>query len=109
MLKPITPKSRGLSLGGPADLSDDLHAEDKIIGVAQGEDGEMVDVIGWRLDDVVDLIRGPRTAWSDWKYCPRVSARRVPARRLSLSATKSSLNNRQPSQESLNWIIPNHG
>lgn len=46
--------------GGPADLSDELHAKDRIIAVGQGEDGEMVDVIGWRLDDVVDLIRGPK-------------------------------------------------
>lgn len=46
--------------GGPADLSDELHAEDRIIGVAQDKNGEMVDVIGWRLDDVVDLIRGPK-------------------------------------------------
>ncbi|NNE38767.1 MAG: PDZ domain-containing protein, partial [Gammaproteobacteria bacterium] len=46
--------------GGPADLSDLLHDGDKIIGVGQEEDGEIVDVIGWRLDDVVDLIRGPK-------------------------------------------------
>ncbi|MEX2352587.1 MAG: carboxy terminal-processing peptidase, partial [Gammaproteobacteria bacterium] len=45
--------------GGPADLGGELHDGDKIIGVAQ-EDEEMVDVIGWRLDDVVDLIRGPK-------------------------------------------------
>ena len=44
--------------GGPADLSKQLKPNDKIIGVAQGERGPMVDVIGWRLDDVVDLIRG---------------------------------------------------
>lgn len=46
--------------GGPADLSKQLKPKDKIIGVAQGDDGPMVDVIGWRLEDVVDLIRGPR-------------------------------------------------
>jgi len=45
--------------GGPAFLDGSLSPEDKIIGVAQGTDGSMVDVIGWRLDDVVDLIRGP--------------------------------------------------
>ena len=46
--------------GGPADLSGQLKSEDRIIGVGQDEDGEIVDVIGWRLDDVVDLIRGPK-------------------------------------------------
>ncbi|MDH3265466.1 MAG: S41 family peptidase, partial [Gammaproteobacteria bacterium] len=45
--------------GGPASIDGSLKPEDKIIGVAQGSDGAMVDVIGWRLDDVVDLIRGP--------------------------------------------------
>jgi len=45
--------------GGPASIDGSLTPEDKIIGVAQGADGSMVDVIGWRLDDVVDLIRGP--------------------------------------------------
>ena len=45
--------------GGPADLDGRLDTGDRIIGVAQGED-EIVDVVGWRLDDVVDLIRGER-------------------------------------------------
>lgn len=46
--------------GGPAFKSNLLHRDDKIIGVAQGEDGEMVDVVGWRVNDVVKLIRGPK-------------------------------------------------
>lgn len=46
--------------GGPAAKSNLLHEEDKIVGVAQGEDGEMVDVIGWRLDDTIQLIRGKK-------------------------------------------------
>jgi carboxyl-terminal processing protease len=46
--------------GGPAFKSKLLHAGDKIIGVAQGKDGEMVDIIGWRITDVVQLIRGPK-------------------------------------------------
>jgi carboxyl-terminal processing protease len=45
--------------GGPAAIDGVLQPKDKITAVAQGEDGEMVDVIGWRLDDVVQLIRGP--------------------------------------------------
>lgn len=47
--------------GGPAELGGELQAEDRIVGVAQGE-GPMVDVIGWRLDDVVQLIRGPKNS-----------------------------------------------
>lgn len=46
--------------GGPADISKQLHGNDKIIGVGQGSDGEIVDIIGWRLQDVVELIRGPK-------------------------------------------------
>lgn len=46
--------------GGPAEKSKLIHANDRIIGVAQGDEGEMVDVIGWRLDEVVKLIKGPK-------------------------------------------------
>lgn len=54
---------RSLVPGGPADKTDQLSPEDKIIAVGQGvgEDAEdFVDVIGMRLDDVVDLIKGPK-------------------------------------------------
>jgi carboxyl-terminal processing protease len=44
---------------GPAEKTKAIAPADKIIGVAQGT-GEMVDVIGWRLDEVVKLIRGPK-------------------------------------------------
>mgnify|MGYP000123784502 FL=1 len=44
---------------GPADKAGQLQPADKITGVGQ-EDGEIVDVIGWRLDEVVDLIRGAK-------------------------------------------------
>lgn len=47
-------------VGGPAYKSGLLHKDDKITGVAQDDDGEMVDVVGWRLTDVVQLIRGPK-------------------------------------------------
>lgn len=45
--------------GGPAERAGELKAADRILGVAQGDE-EMVDVIGWRLDEVVQLIRGPQ-------------------------------------------------
>ncbi|EKO3966163.1 carboxy terminal-processing peptidase [Vibrio fluvialis] len=50
---------RSLVAGGPASNSKQLGEGDRIIGV--GQDGEdIVDVIGWRLDDVVQLIKGPK-------------------------------------------------
>ena len=45
---------------GPADKQGELKPSDKIVAVGQGEDGPMEDVIGWRLDEVVELIRGPK-------------------------------------------------
>ncbi len=45
---------------GPADKSKLIRPTDYIVGVGQGDDGDIVDVIGWRLDDVVRLIRGPK-------------------------------------------------
>lgn len=44
---------------GPADKGGQLKTGDRIVAVAQGQQ-EFVDVIGWRIDEVVDLIRGPK-------------------------------------------------
>jgi carboxyl-terminal processing protease len=49
---------RDLVAGGPASLSGQLKVGDRIVGVAQGATGPMEDVVGWRLDDTVALIRG---------------------------------------------------
>ena len=52
---------RSIVPGGPAALSGKLSVGDRVVGVAQGESGTpFTDVIGWRIDDVVDLIRGPK-------------------------------------------------
>jgi len=45
--------------GGPADKSKNVKPKDRIVGVAQDKE-KFEDVIGWRLDDVVDLIKGPK-------------------------------------------------
>ena len=50
-------KIRQIVESGPADKSGELSVDDKLIAVGQGNQ-PMVDVVGWRLDDVVDLIRG---------------------------------------------------
>lgn len=46
--------------GGPAFKANNLHPSDRIIGVAQGKDGEFLDVIGWRIDATVAKIKGPK-------------------------------------------------
>ncbi|MBA04625.1 MAG: tail-specific protease, partial [Gammaproteobacteria bacterium] len=45
---------------GPADKANELKPSDRIIAVGQGKTGKLIDVVGWRLDDVVELIRGPK-------------------------------------------------
>jgi len=45
--------------GGPADMAGELQPNDRITAIAQG-DAEFVDVVGWRVDDVVQLIRGEK-------------------------------------------------
>ncbi len=47
-----------LLAGGPALLSGKLKPGDRIVGVGQGENGPIVDIMGWRIDDAVALIRG---------------------------------------------------
>jgi carboxyl-terminal processing protease len=51
---------RQIVKGGPADKTGKLKAGDRIVAVGQGDKGPMTDVIGWRLDDVVDMIRGEK-------------------------------------------------
>lgn len=45
---------------GPAAKSGKIHVGDRIVAIGQGADGAMVDVIGWRVDDVVKKIRGKK-------------------------------------------------
>jgi carboxyl-terminal processing protease len=51
---------RSIVPGGPAAMSGQLKVGDRITAVGQGRKGPLVDIVGWRVDDVVQLIRGPR-------------------------------------------------
>lgn len=57
--------------GGPADLSGKIRVGDRIVGVAQGNAAQIVDVVGWRLDDVVDMIRGPKDTMVKLEVLPK--------------------------------------
>ena len=60
--------------GGPADKAGQLKAADRIIGVGQGASGEIVNVVGWRIDDVVQIIRGPRQTTVRLEIIPAIAA-----------------------------------
>ncbi|MEM7027295.1 MAG: carboxy terminal-processing peptidase, partial [Pseudomonadota bacterium] len=77
--------------GGPADLSGQINIDDKIIGVGQGDNEEIVDVIGWRLDDVVDLIRGPKDTNLRLEVLPKGIGVEGPAKIISLTRDKIKL------------------
>lgn len=53
-------KIAALTKGGPAEKSKLISPNDRIVAVAQGKTGEFVDIIGWRVDEAVQLIRGPK-------------------------------------------------
>ena len=66
--------------GGPAEKSNKLKPNDRIVGVAQETEDVITDVIGWRIDDVVQLIRGPKNT--------EVKLEVIPATSLDESQTK---------------------
>ena len=59
--------------GGPAEKSNKLKPNDKIVGVAQETEDVITDVIGWRIDDVVQLIRGPKNTEVKLEVIPATS------------------------------------
>jgi carboxyl-terminal processing protease len=60
--------------GGPARESGQVQTGDRIVGVAQGIDGAIEDVVGWRLQDVVDKIRGPKGSIVRLQLLPKSAA-----------------------------------
>jgi carboxyl-terminal processing protease len=77
--------------GGPADKSQQLRVGDRITAVGQGQAGEMVDVVGWRLEDVVDLIRGPKGSMVRLHLLPKDHGPGGPKTQLSLVRNRIEL------------------
>ena len=75
---------------GPADKQSDLIAAELIIAVGQGKEGPMTDVIGWRLDDVVDLVRGKKGTVVRLDVIP-AAGRADEARRLTITRNEVQL------------------
>ena len=70
--------------GGPAAIDGQLKPKDRITAIAQGNEGELTDVIGWRLDDVVQLIRGPENTIVKLQILPEGSAPGEPEKIIDL-------------------------
>ena len=79
-------------VGGPAYKSKQLHRNDKIIGVAQGKDGKMIDVIGWRITEVVQLIRGKKGTIVRLQIIPASNNMAVEPEEIELVRDKIQLN-----------------
>src|SRR5271168_2651911 len=79
--------------GGPAALSGKLAANDRITAVGQGKTGELNDVIGWRLDDVVQKIRGPGGTLVRLQLLPAGAAPGTPQKVVEFTRNRVSLEN----------------
>ncbi len=77
--------------GGPADLSDLLHAEDRIVGVAQQNNSQYKDVVGWRLEEVVKLIRGAKGTIVKLQILPGDEGQAAKIREIKITRDKIKL------------------
>ncbi|MDZ7650139.1 MAG: S41 family peptidase [Cytophagales bacterium] len=89
--------------GGDAQKSGRVNVNDLIIGVGQGKDGEMVDVVGWRLDDVVKLIKGPKGTTVRLSLLPAKTGVNGPAQEVVLVRDKIKLEDQAAKKEVINY------
>lgn len=77
--------------GGPASKQGQLKPADRIVGVAQGKDDDFTNVVGWRLDEVVDLIRGPRESVVRLEVIPANASDETVTRPISITRDQVKL------------------
>jgi carboxyl-terminal processing protease len=77
--------------GGPAAVAGTLKVNDRIVGVGQGHEGPFTDVIGWRLDDVVQLIRGKSNTAVRLEILPAGAAPGTPQKVLEFTRGRVTL------------------
>jgi carboxyl-terminal processing protease len=87
--------------GGPADISGEIGADDRIIGVGQNNE-KIIDVIGWRLDDVVDLIRGPKGTVIKLEVLPKGIGSEGPSKIVTMTREKIKLEEQDASSSIIN-------
>ena len=89
----------GILPGGPAAADGTLKPNDRITAVGQGANGPMVDIIGRRLDDVVQLIRGKEGTVVRLQVLPAGATPGTTERTLALTRNKVTLQNQSPKKE----------
>ena len=89
--------------GGPAFRSKQINPKDRIVGVAQGDDGAFVDVIGWFTDDAVKLIRGPKGTVVRLKILPASGVTGSPTNEVRIVREKIKLEEQTAKKEVLNF------
>ncbi|HEY7638954.1 MAG TPA: carboxy terminal-processing peptidase [Steroidobacteraceae bacterium] len=77
--------------GGAAAVDGSLNANDRILAVGEGKNGKYVDVVGWRLDDVVQIIRGKVGTTVRLQILPAGAAPGSPEKELALVRSKVTL------------------
>jgi carboxyl-terminal processing protease len=92
--------------GGPAAVSGKLAANDRITAVGEGKTGELVDVIGWRLDDVVQKIRGPGGTTVRLQILPSGAAPGSPQKEVDFTRNRVSLE-AQASHKAMKTVVRN--
>ncbi len=93
----------GILPGGPAEKSQLIKVNDRIVSVGQGEDGEMVDVIGWRIDEVVKLIKGPKGTRVRLGILPAETGIGGPVREFVLVRDKIKLEDQQAKKQMIRY------
>ena len=91
--------------GGPAEMSNQLHPDDRISGVGQDHDGKIEDVVGWRIDDVVALIRGPKGSVVRLQILPKANGLDGPSKIVTIVRDKIKLEEQQAKKSIIE--IPN--
>jgi len=82
---------RRVIAGGPAALSDQVSVDDRIVGVGNGKTEPIVDIVSWPLEDVVDLIRGPKGSTVRLKILAANAPAGTPAQIITLVRDKIKL------------------
>jgi len=85
--------------GGPAAAAGTLNINDRIIAIGQGKDGPLQEVIGWRLDDVVQLIRGKNGTLVRLQVLPAGAAPGSPEKTIDFTRGKVTLENQAAKKE----------